>query len=131
MQKSLQSIAAEWHSGQSSALYAYASTQSILPGLPSEIREALAVAKAREHTDLYRLYVNTAPSLTVEDIQAGHEFWHRLVPNADGTPVRCRKAGKLKTWKSRPQDFKLPVKYGLKNSFYITPENIGEWCQAL
>jgi len=130
-QKSLQSIAAEWHSGQSSALYAYASTQSVLPGLPSEIREALAVAKARERTDLYRLYVNTAPSLTVEDIQAGHEFWHRLVTNADGTPTRCRKSGALKTWKTRPGQFRQPVKYGLKTSFYLTPENIGDWCKAL
>lgn len=129
--KSLETIAAEWHSGQSSALYAYASTQSVLPGLPSEIREALAIAKAREHTDLYRLYVNTAPSLTIEDIQAGHKFWHRTIINADGTPARCRKTGKLKTWKTRPQDFKLPVKHGLKNSFYLTPENIGEWCKAL
>ena len=131
MQKSLQSIAAEFHSGQSSALYAYASTQSVQPGLPSEIRKALEVAKARERKDLYRLYVNTAPSLTVEDLQAGHEFWHRLVSNADGTPARCRKSGALKTWKTRPGQFRQPVKYGLRTSFYMIPENIGEWCKAL
>jgi len=131
MQKSLQSIAAAFHSGQSSALYAYASTQSVLPGLPGEIREALVGAKPRERTDLYRLYVNTAPSLTVEDLQAGHEFWHRLVSNADGTPIRCRKSGAIKTWKTRPGQFRQPVKYGLKTSFYLTPENIGDWCKAL
>lgn len=131
MQKSLQSIAAEWHSGQSSALYAYASTQSVLPGLPGEIRECLSQAKPRERIDLYRLYVNTAPSLTVEDLLSNNEFFHRLVTNADGSPARCRKSGALKTWKTRPGQFRLPVKYGLRTSFYMTPENIGDWCTAL
>ena len=131
MQKSLQSIAAAFHSGQTSALYAYASTQSILPGLQHEIKECRQNAKACDRTSLYKLYVNTASQLTTADLLAAHEFWHRTITNADGTPARCRKTGKLKTWKTRPQDFKLPVKHGLKNSFYLTPENIKEWCQAL
>lgn len=130
-QKSLQSIAAEWHSGESSALYAYASTQSILPGLPGEIRECLPQAKPRERADLYRLYVNTAPQLTVEDLKAGREFWHRLITNADGTPTRCRKSGAIRLWKTRPNEFYQPVKHGLKESFYLTPENIGDWCAPL
>ena len=131
-QKSPQTIAGEWHNGQTSALYAYASTQTILPGLQHEIEECLIDAKPRDRADLYRLYVNTVPQiLTTADLLTAHEFWHRTITNADGTPVRCRKSGKLKTWKTRPRDFKLPVKYGLKNSFYLTPENIGEWCKAL
>ena len=130
-QKSLQAIAAEWHSGQFSALYAYASTQSILPGLAREIDECFPSARPLERRDLYRLYVNTAPRLEFEDLLSGHEFWHRLLTNSDGSPLRCRKSGKAKTWATRPFEFRQPVKHGLKQSFYITPENIRDWCAPL
>jgi len=56
-----------------------------------------------------------------------HIFQHVTLKNADGTPLRCRVNGKCKTWKTRPNDFRLPVKYGLKECFYITPENAREW----
>lgn len=31
----------------------------------------------------------------------------------------CRVSGKLKTWKTRPSEWKLPVKYGLYENAYI------------
>lgn len=40
---------------------------------------------------------------------------------------RCRRSGMTKTWKTRPEEFKVPVKYGLYESFYITHENAGEF----
>ena len=52
---------------------------------------------------------------------------HVRYNNADGTPMRCRVNGQLKVWKTRPNDFRLPVKYGLYVYFYITPENAHEW----
>ena len=52
---------------------------------------------------------------------------HLSLKNADGTPVRVRVNGKCKVWKTRPAEFRLPVKYGLKQCFYITPENAEEW----
>lgn len=55
------------------------------------------------------------------------EFYHTSLKNADGTPVRCRVNGKCKTWKTRPTEFRLPVKYGLRDCFYITPANAEEW----
>ena len=55
------------------------------------------------------------------------EFHHAKVNNADGTPARCRVNGKCKTWKTRPNDFQLPVKYGLRDCFYITPINSKDW----
>lgn len=55
------------------------------------------------------------------------EFHHVTFKNADKTPVRCRVNGKCKIWKTRPKDFRLPVKHGLKDCFYITPENAKEW----
>jgi len=56
------------------------------------------------------------------------EFHHSTLKNKDNTPVRCRVNGKCKVWKKFPLDFRLPVKYGLKYCFYITPQNAGEWC---
>lgn len=40
-----------------------------------------------------------------------------------GQMVTCRRNGKTKTWKTRPGKFKVPVKYGLYEYFYITDEN--------
>jgi hypothetical protein len=36
---------------------------------------------------------------------------------------QVRASGKCQTWKTRPDDFKLPVKYGMYESLYITPAN--------
>lgn len=55
------------------------------------------------------------------------EFEHKRFKNSDGTPMRCRVNGRCQTWKTRPDDFKLPVKYGLKTCFYIDPINAHEW----
>ena len=63
-----------------------------------------------------------AESLSYRDI-----LHHVRYNNADNTPMRCRVNGKIKTWKTRPDDFRLPVKYGLRICFYITPENAHEW----
>jgi hypothetical protein len=37
--------------------------------------------------------------------------------------VHARKNGMVKTWKTRPEDFRAPFKYGLNMCFYITPDN--------
>jgi len=52
---------------------------------------------------------------------------HKTLKNADGTPLRCRVNGKLKTWITQPQEFQLPVKHGLRECFYITPLNAHQW----
>lgn len=60
-------------------------------------------------------------------LQYRTELYHRTATNADGTPLRCRVNGKCQIWKTRPDDFRLPVKYGLKQCFYITPDNAKDW----
>ena len=35
--------------------------------------------------------------------------------------------GCCKTWKRKPDKYKLPVKHGLRLCFYITPDNEKEW----
>jgi len=55
------------------------------------------------------------------------ELYHNRLRNSDGTPLRCRVNGKCKTWVTRPEEFRLPVKYGLRECFYIEPLNADEW----
>jgi hypothetical protein len=43
--------------------------------------------------------------------------------NTHSKKRKWRVNGKCKTWKTRPLEFKLPVKYGLYNYGYITHDN--------
>lgn len=47
--------------------------------------------------------------------------------NADRTPIRVRVNGQCKTWKTRPKEWRLPVKYGLSTCFHITNLNATDW----
>ena len=60
-------------------------------------------------------------------VRHGDHFHSTYLKNADGTPLRVRVTGKCKTWKTRPTHFRLPVKYGMYESGYITHENCDEW----
>jgi hypothetical protein len=63
-----------------------------------------------------------------ESLSHGTVLYHRRLRNGDRSPLRCRVTGACKTWVTRPEDFKIPVKYGLRDSFYIEPHNASEWC---
>ena len=65
--------------------------------------------------------------VTKEQAITYRKFTHVWKTNYDGTPVRCRANGACKTWKTRPTEFRLPVKWGLKHCFYITQDNAEEW----
>ena len=54
-------------------------------------------------------------------------FVHVSLKDSRGNPVACRASGKCKTWVTRPDEFKLPCKYGMYTSFYITHDNAHEW----
>jgi hypothetical protein len=62
-----------------------------------------------------------------ENAMTANRFEHVSSKNADKTPTRAKRNGKTKTWVTRPQEYKIPVKYGLKTCFYITPENCDDW----
>jgi hypothetical protein len=69
-------------------------------------------------------------AITKEAAQAlryRQELHHAKLRNSDGTPVRCRVNGACQTWKTRPDEFKLPVKHGLRDCFYITELNADQW----
>lgn len=52
----------------------------------------------------------------------GQTFYHKSAINADGSARRVRVSGKCKTWKTRPTEFSLPVKFGLYTSLRINHE---------
>lgn len=68
--------------------------------------------------------------ITKAEAQTARNFVHATLKGADKQPVRCRATGKCQTWKTWPDEFKLPVKYGLRNSFYITQDNAKDWSAA-
>jgi hypothetical protein len=43
------------------------------------------------------------------------------------TLLRARVNGKCQTWVTRPNEWRLPCKYGLKQCFDITQDNDGYW----
>lgn len=45
--------------------------------------------------------------------------------NADGTPRRWRVTGKVKRWKTRPDEIRVPIARGLYDHSAITHENLG------
>ena len=47
--------------------------------------------------------------------------------NADGSPQRWRVSGKVKIWKTRPNEVKVPIKHGMRDSSYITQNDLQEF----
>ena len=41
--------------------------------------------------------------------------------------VRARSSGRCQTWKTRPNEFRLPVKHGMYESSEITQDNASDW----
>ena len=56
-----------------------------------------------------------------------NNFEHLTLKNSDGTSQRFRRNGANKLWKSRPSEFLIPVKRGLKEYGYINQDNMGEF----
>lgn len=63
-------------------------------------------------------------------LKHGQILHHVTKLNRDNTPLRVRITGKVQTWKTRPGAFKIPVKYGLYESGYITQDNADSWVIA-
>jgi hypothetical protein len=54
-------------------------------------------------------------------------IYHLQLKTADKSPMRARVNGKCQTWKGRPDEFKLPMKHGFYDCFYLTHENNRNW----
>lgn len=66
-------------------------------------------------------------ALTKENQEKACVFFHVSRTYAKGGALQCRRRGKTKTWKTRPEAFQIPVTYGLKYHFYINEHNAKEW----
>ena len=62
-----------------------------------------------------------------ENLALGTILHHKTLKNADKTPLRARVNGKIKLWKTRPNEFRLPMKHGLRNCFYLNEHNYHDW----
>jgi hypothetical protein len=65
--------------------------------------------------------------ITKHEAMTAKYFEHVTLKNNDGSAVRARANGACKTWKTRPDEFKLPVKHGLRYCFYIDNSNAHNW----
>ena len=69
-----------------------------------------------------------AGELNYYTAQTAREFYHRTITNADGySPAVARRNGATKTWKTRPGQFRIPVKHGMYEYFYITDKDTADW----
>lgn len=66
-----------------------------------------------------------AKSLTY--LQELHHVYYR---NADGTPQRWRVNGKPMTWKTRPNEVRVPIKHGLYSCAYLTERDLDLVCMT-
>lgn len=62
-----------------------------------------------------------------DSLTKGQILHHVSVKNADKTPMRVRVNGQVKTWKTRPDQFRIPVKHGLRDCGYIDNNNAQYW----
>ena len=68
--------------------------------------------------------------VTKEDSLKFDRFCHVSKTQGRGKnikPLTVRRNGQTKTWKTRPNEFSIPVKYGLYEFGYITHLNCHEW----
>lgn len=71
--------------------------------------------------------------INAETAQLGSGFYHRKLKykgrgGKPGTePIYARKSGRIKTWVTRPGEFRIPMKYGMYDNFYIDHTNAHEW----
>lgn len=64
---------------------------------------------------------------TIRDIGHGTTLYHRFFINADGSPVRARVTGKVRTWVRNPGYFEIPWKHGMRTHGKVTPDDAGDW----
>jgi hypothetical protein len=67
--------------------------------------------------------------ITPISAMTANTFYHRRMKykGADARPLEARRNGRTKTWKRRPNEFRIPVKYGMYEYFNIDQNNAHEW----
>jgi hypothetical protein len=68
--------------------------------------------------------------ITIEQAKAlkhGDILFSETLKDSKGYPLRVRVSGKLKTWVRSPNEFRLPIKYGLYQSSEVTDATAHLW----
>lgn len=60
-------------------------------------------------------------------LPVGQTLYHATARNYDGSALRARVNGACKTWARRPDEWRLPLKHGLKNCFYVYDYTATDW----
>jgi hypothetical protein len=63
-----------------------------------------------------------------KNLKHGQIIYHIYNRNADKTPQRWRVNGMVKTWKTRPDEVRVPIKHGMKNCDYLTERELHLVC---
>lgn len=105
----------------------------ILGTRPEDIarREALARRKQNAEATLREYDKKFTAQRALGDVTPdtdAHYFWHRELTYSDKvTPLEVRRNGETQRWVTRPDEFRIPAKYGLYDFFNITHHNAHEW----
>ncbi|MHA2067400.1 MAG: hypothetical protein ACXABY_23775 [Candidatus Thorarchaeota archaeon] len=84
-------------------------------------KELIAVQRFYTPAEIRQFMVSrTFNRVNVLGLRHGDIVYHLHQTNADGSRQRWRVSGMLKTWKTRPDEFRVPVKHGLYNHDAIT-----------
>ena len=67
--------------------------------------------------------------ITIEQAVSAQVFYHTWKKDSRGEPVKVRRNGATQLWKTRPTEFRIPVKYGImsRGQFQIWHTDAGEW----
>lgn len=57
-------------------------------------------------------------------LKPGQIIYFKNEYNADGTAMRWRVSGQVKTWKRDPSRFSVPIKHGLKTYSHMTEQEM-------
>lgn len=86
--------------------------------IAQQIQEFIAGQDAAEKQGL----LTPTSALTADYFYSRHHCYKDGV-----TPIKVRRNGHTKTWKTRPGEFQIPVKYGMYEYFYITQRDADDW----
>jgi len=67
--------------------------------------------------------------ITRDQALTGNYFWlvqSNRIDNKPNRVITVRRSGKTKTWKTRPNDWDFPVKYGMYQSFHLTQDHAAD-----
>lgn len=62
--------------------------------------------------------------MTREQIEQALDAGNLRVKMNNGNLWLVRRSGKTQTWKTRPGEFRIPIKYGFRGTGQITHENV-------